>query len=123
MSELQRLRDRVEELEDLAGMGDDDVSLLRQATGLTLAQCKILGVIRKRRRIAPRQMIHGYVYGGRPECDQPDIKIIDVLISQARKKLRPLGIEIETGWGTGYQMTEPNRTALTALMESHLVAA
>jgi hypothetical protein len=33
-SELQHLRDRVEELEPLLGMGEDDVALIRRVTGL-----------------------------------------------------------------------------------------
>ncbi len=121
--EIQQLRDRIEELEDLAGMGNDDMLLLKQALGLTPAQCQILGIIRKRSGIASREMIYGYLYGGRPECDQPAIKIVDVLMVNVRRALLPHGIKIDTVWCIGWQMSEKNRTALKALMESQMTAA
>jgi two-component system cell cycle response regulator CtrA len=37
--------------------------------------------------------------------DVPEIKIIDVFICKARKKLVPLGVVIETAWGKGYRIT------------------
>lgn len=36
--------------------------------------------------------------------DEPDLKIIDVWICKLRKKLKPLGIRIDTTWGRGYAL-------------------
>jgi two-component system cell cycle response regulator CtrA len=123
MSELQRLRDRIAELEELAGIGDDDVALIKTATGLPMSACRILGAIRKRRGISSRDMIYGLVYGDRPECDQPEMKILDVHVVRVvriRRALKPHGITIETVWGVGWSMTDEHRAALAAMMESYL---
>lgn len=38
------------------------------------------------------------------EHEEPEIKIIDVWICKLRKKLRPLGVKIDTVWGRGYRL-------------------
>jgi hypothetical protein len=75
MSELQRLRDRVEEL---LGMGEDDVSLIRRLTGITKTKPEMVGVLRESRRVLRKEALLALVYDDRPECDQPELKIIDV---------------------------------------------
>jgi DNA-binding response OmpR family regulator len=42
-----------------------------------------------------------YQIGGDGE---PEIKIIDVYICKARKKLLPIGVRIDTVWGKGYAL-------------------
>ena len=51
MSELQHLRNRVEELELILGMGQDDVSLIRQVTGLTPMPATLVSILYRRRVI------------------------------------------------------------------------
>jgi len=36
--------------------------------------------------------------------DEPEIRIIDVFVCKIRKKVVPLGFEIETVWGRGYRI-------------------
>ncbi|MGO8401347.1 winged helix-turn-helix domain-containing protein [Rhizobium ruizarguesonis] len=36
--------------------------------------------------------------------DEPEIKIVDVMICKIRKKVATLGLAIETQWGAGYRM-------------------
>lgn len=36
--------------------------------------------------------------------DDRELKIVDVFICKARKKLKPLGLEIGTVWGKGYRI-------------------
>jgi len=36
--------------------------------------------------------------------DEPEIKIIDVLICRLRKKAAPLGVSIQTVWGRGFRL-------------------
>lgn len=45
----------------------------------------------------------------RGALDEPEIKIVDVLICKVRKKVAPLGIEIITSWGQGYSLAAPTR--------------
>jgi DNA-binding response OmpR family regulator len=38
------------------------------------------------------------------ENDEPNIKMIDVWICKLRKKISPLGLNIQTIWGNGYRL-------------------
>ena len=38
---------------------------------------------------------------------EPGSKILDVLVCHMRKRLRPIGVEIETIWGFGYRLLIP----------------
>lgn len=51
-----------------------------------------------------REALHASVYFDRMSDDQPEIKILDVQISKARRQLRKVGIEIITIWGEGYRL-------------------
>jgi DNA-binding response OmpR family regulator len=51
-------------------------------------------------RIVTKQAIMDGLYGDQNE--EPDIKIVDVFICKLRKKIAPLGVEIDTAWGNGY---------------------
>ncbi|MBZ0130058.1 MAG: response regulator transcription factor [Rhodobacteraceae bacterium] len=59
-----------------------------------------------------KEMFLNHLYGG---MDEPELKIIDVFICKLRKKLsQATGGEnhIETVWGRGYVLRDPERTAL-----------
>lgn len=56
-------------------------------------------------RVHAKSAILTYLYSGADE--EPDAKIIDVFISQLRKKLAGTGINIETVWGVGYRIPKP----------------
>lgn len=107
MSELERLRDRVEELEELLGMSFDPPNQF----GLTITEAKIIGVLIKR-EIANSAFIHAAIYGGLPECDQPDEKTIDVHLCKARKKLKAHGIRIYNRYNVGYYLDASVRAQL-----------
>jgi DNA-binding response OmpR family regulator len=55
-----------------------------------------------------RPIRHGAIYdnlfGARPDCDQPDSKILAVLTCALRRYLKPLGFEIKTLWGVGLEL-------------------
>lgn len=115
---IQGLLDRVNVLEDLLGLGDDDVSLIMRCTGLTKTEAMIVSLLRKRRVALGIEIIHQAVYGGRAECDQPDLKTIQVMMTHIRRKLRAVGIAIQTVFCVGYTMDETNRYRLTAMMNA-----
>lgn len=59
-----------------------------------------------------KEMFLNHLYGG---MDEPELKIIDVFICKLRKKLDAISGEqnyIETVWGRGYVLREPNAEIL-----------
>jgi transcriptional regulator with XRE-family HTH domain len=106
------LIDRIEELEELLGV----FIRVPDAIGLTQHERMVLGMIVKRKGVVSREAIFIGVYGARPEIDQPDMKIVDVVLCKIRKGLEPYGIKIETAWGIGYYMTEEMRAKTERLL-------
>jgi hypothetical protein len=56
------------------------------------------------------------LYGDRPNLD-PEIKIVDVYVCKARKKLKGFGVEIETVWGRGYRLSAECKAIAQGLLE------
>ena len=56
-----------------------------------------------------KEMFLNHLYGG---MDEPEVKIIDVFICKLRKKIEKLSVDggacIETVWGRGYVLRDPN---------------
>ncbi|MEW9304521.1 winged helix-turn-helix domain-containing protein [Labrys neptuniae] len=55
-------------------------------------------------RIVTRDQIYDSLYALRPDCDWPELKIIDVMICKVRPQLAPIGMTIETAWGRGWKL-------------------
>jgi hypothetical protein len=98
--EADALRDRVEELQALLGVGNDDVSRLLAVLDATPQQCEMIGFM-LRRSVATRTALHTVLFGARPDCDQPEIKLIDVQMVKVRKALEKVGVAVRTEWGSG----------------------
>src|SRR5215213_7274314 len=98
--EADALRNRVEELQALLGVGNDDVSRLLAILDATPQQCEMIGFM-LRRSVATRTAMHTVLFGARPDCDQPEIKLIDVQMVKVRKALEKVGVEVRTEWGSG----------------------
>jgi two-component system cell cycle response regulator CtrA len=114
--ELQLLRDRVEELERLLGLSQekrDELFRLRLTPGRTA----MLSLIYRGNLIRKEAALEA-IYGARPECDQPDIKIIDVMLCAIRKRLKGYGITIENQHGIGWFMTPANKQKLRDLLDA-----
>jgi two-component system cell cycle response regulator CtrA len=61
-----------------------------------------------------KEMFLNHLYG---DDNEPEVKIVDVFICKLRKKLSAAadGIDyIETVWGRGYVLRDPNQPALAA---------
>jgi two-component system cell cycle response regulator CtrA len=70
-----------------------------------------------------KEMFLNHLYGG---MDEPELKIIDVFICKLRKKLsQATGGEhyIETVWGRGYVLRDPQEAGATATVTSGVAAA
>lgn len=71
---------------------------------LTANEFGVLQLLHQRMpRVLTKQALLSSLYQLRPD-DPPEIKIVDVWICKLRKKLKPLGINIDTVWGQGYRM-------------------
>jgi two-component system cell cycle response regulator CtrA len=81
---------------------------------LTRSEAAMVGILAKRGRVSKMQ-IYDFAFGERLEQDQPEPKIIDVLICKIRAKLAPHGVEIKTIWGVGYEMTPDNSAKMRKL--------
>lgn len=54
-------------------------------------------------RILTKEAALEWMYQITPD-KEPEMKIIDVYICKARKKLTPIGVRIDTVWGKGYAL-------------------
>lgn len=54
----------------------------------------------------------------RPDsAEETNPKMVDVMICNLRKKLRPFGVEIETLWGRGYSLESPMRQRILDILD------
>lgn len=110
MSELERLRERVRELEAVLGLRID----LPNALGLTPIETRIVGILISR-EIVSGEAIFSAVYGGKPYADQPDQKVVEVHLVKIRRKLRKHGVKIKNSYGVGYYIEKADRAKLKEL--------
>jgi hypothetical protein len=115
--ETDRLRDRVEQLEQLVGVDRSLTSRLRTAFGLEPGVAQVMGMLLKRDFVT-HDALYVVLYAARPECDWPDARIVDVQISRLRRALRRHGITIKTQWGEGWLMSAADKARVRAVMDS-----
>lgn len=120
MSELERLRDRVAELEEALGLTADLPRGLipREIVGTrqgALGALRFIGVLLTR-PFGSREAIYSAFYGDRPEVRQPCLKVLDVYASCARKILSAHGIELQTIRGEGWRLDAANKAKLRAVI-------
>lgn len=110
-AENDDLRHRVGQLEEALGMR----LVLPIELGLTGHESALVGFLLTR-EIATKEALLSTMYGHRPDQDEPQIKIIDVFVCKARKKLKRFGLEIETVWGHGYRMSPETKQRIAAML-------
>lgn len=104
-------------------ISDEDLSIMcTRVFGITRLQSTVLSVLLKRDH-AEKETLHNAVERRRfnrqskPHNMEPtDPKMVDVVICQLRKKLKPLGIFIKTAWGSGYYMENADRKKAMAVL-------
>lgn len=121
-SELQKLRDRVEQLEAILGIHETITERLRVAFGITPYGAKILGMLMAR-RFASNEAIYAMLYGARPECDLPSTSPIKVHVHKLRLRLREFGIEIATLVGDGYSIKPECRQKVHEIVAAYEAAS
>jgi hypothetical protein len=118
-NELQQLRDRIEMLEEILGIGQSMVSRVRLAFGLSPSESRVLGMLLNR-QLVTKDALYSMLYGHKPECDQAGWKNVDVFLCKVRKKLRSHGIELTTLTGDGsYVMKPQNKQRVRELLGLH----
>ncbi len=85
------------------------VEVTGRRVGLTGKEYAILEMLSLRKGMTlTKEMFLTHLYGGR---DEPELKIIDVFVCKLRKKLHQAGAPasgcIETVWGRGYSLRDP----------------
>lgn len=116
MSELQQLRDRVTELEEIVGVAGSLPHRLQDVLHLTPIEAQVLGYLMKRGTGAREGMFLA-IYGAWPERSQPDIKILDVLVCRVRSVLKRHGVNVKTLWGVGWFMERADKEKLKQILE------
>jgi len=110
---LNHAMERIAQLEAILGFRD--VSIL----GFTPGQSRMLGLLLRKGTVT-KDMLFDALYGDRPDADVPDLKTIDVLVCQLRRKLKPHGIAFKTWYGVGYFMDEASKQKLRGLAEARV---
>jgi DNA-binding response OmpR family regulator len=104
-AENVRLRERVRELESLAGLDLLEPMCCTRVT-LTRKQARLLGLLLKNvGRLTTREVIFDYIYGHLKECEQPTPPAVDQILHQLRGALGEHGIEITNEVGLGWYLT------------------
>lgn len=106
--EVQRLRDRVEELEGLIGMPPMQPPL----PGFTRREMQLLGVLLKN-PIMRREFAFSLIWGGDSDINE---KILDVFICKLRRKLRSYDVSIGCKWGIGYFISPEDKAKVRQVL-------
>jgi two-component system cell cycle response regulator CtrA len=100
-------------------MDERAVSVNGEAVHLTSKEYSILELLILRKGTPlKKELFLNHLYGG---IDEPELKIIDVFICKLRKKLQDASggdNYIETLWGRGYILRDPNDEALPPVPEA-----
>lgn len=115
-NELHRLRDRVEELEQLLGVVSGDAVDRFIAMKLTPGERRLVNILFGW-KVVRRDRLFVALYGGRIECDQPEIQTLDVVMCRVRKYLAGFDIAINTERNVGWFMTPENKQKLSKLAD------
>lgn len=110
---IERLQDRVEELENLLGLNLP----LPRPLNLSRHEWDLLCVLRNvKGRVVTRDFAFQIIYGGLSEGEQPkEVKIIDQIVCRANRKLKDHQIHIRAEPKVGYYLDKWSRQRLEEL--------
>lgn len=115
-NELSLLRDRVAELEDLLGLRPDQRASFIVFLRFTPGEAAFCSTVYARNGVSSRDHIISALYGSLADCDQPEMKLVDVWAFKVRRKLKVFDIHLSLAWGIGYFFDQENRDKLAALL-------
>lgn len=119
---IERLVDRITQLEEIVGLGESDIALIIRCFDLTKTEATILNLLRKRRVTLSVFDLHLALYGAREEEDVAKSRTVQMMISHIRAKLRKRdqAVDITNMHGVGYYLTDEARDRLTTMMKAQL---
>lgn len=117
---VQRLKDRIEQLEDVLGVGKPMTERLALSFGIDIELGVFLGML-YRRQFVTREGLYTVMYEGRPECDWPEPKVLDIHLCRLRKVLRTHGATVVTKWGAGWHMPADSKAIIRERLEAHQI--
>jgi hypothetical protein len=87
---------------------------------VTKLQAALFSVLIKRTEVI-KETLHQVIESRRkPNKEETDPKMVDVVICHLRQRLVPFGLEIETQWASGYYMTLDMRKKANLLLEQFI---
>lgn len=115
---VRRLYDRIDELQGLLA----DTAMLPSDLRLTPAMRTIMAALMTCSGVVRRERLYLLSYGDRPDCDQPETKIIDVQVCKIRQRVRAYceargeaPVEISTQRGIGFFIRAEEKARLRAM--------
>lgn len=85
---------------------------------LTTSEASMLNLLTVRRGTVSDDHMFDVLYGDRPECDQPSIKMIKIKVCLLRKKLARLPVPVRIKTMTrGYCLDDATRLLLSQMMQ------
>lgn len=92
-------------LDDLIVDADSGILVRRgRFAALTAHEFELFGALQAAAgRVRSKEQLVQDLYWLRTDQEEPAAKIIDVWVCKIRKKIKPLGIEIQTLWGRGWR--------------------
>lgn len=98
------------------------VYTVQRALKLTRLMASFMLVLLKREE-ADKETLHFVIETQRSlrrtrpdKSETTDPKMVDVVVCNLRKRLKPFGVKIKTLWGRGYYLDEENRTKVEAIL-------
>lgn len=93
----------------------DATATFRRVFHLSPTQARLLSTLADGRdwtKASLHDALYGYIAG-----DAPEIKILDVLVTNIRARLAPFGLSIETIWGVGFRLPPASVAALQVVAD------
>lgn len=115
---LQKLSDRVAELEDVLGLTARFPRDLFAKNTFRLRSCEPLLGLLMARPFVPHQAAYDALWGAKNEIDQPDPKALMATVCWLRKGLAPHGIKITNVFGSGYYIDDASKVRLRAVLDA-----
>lgn len=114
----RELLDRIEQLESLLGVDRSITGRIRELFKLEPLHAQMLGMLLKREFVT-RDGLYTVLYEGRPECEWPEEKILDVQMCKMRAHLKREGhdITIITKWGEGWRLIQEDKAKINAALK------
>lgn len=110
-AQIERLEEQVAALESALGL--DFLTPIEWR--LTAQQTRLFGVLMARELMTPAAAMAALMKD-RGADGGPEPKIIDVQVCKMRKRLGPIGIQIETRWGQGYFLAPETKQRVRSIL-------